>query len=346
MTPTLMESQLNLVEDRTDTLAELLRHVEKPPPGVPLSLWTQALAGPLQEFIHRPGKQFRGKLVTLAWQLAGQDGTPPPELSHIVELLHAGSLIIDDIQDDSLQRRGRSALHRLIGLPLALNLGNWLYFWPLNLFDQIDLSEQIRIDLQRQALQTVQRCHEGQAIDLGAQIGALHPSDVYPVVLASSERKTGSLLALSAAFGAIAAEATAEHCNAIMQFGEKIGVALQMQNDLAELTGAAGPLKHPEDLVRGRVTWPWAWASERLTAARFDALQARGESLSMGIGNASSVAAELLSALGTDPSKPVRDWLNIAYAELQLHIPDGPAMQATRGEIDRLQYKYASSQSA
>ena len=76
-------------------------------------LWTGSLSGPLLELLGRPGKAFRSRLVEVAYAL-GREQTPgcgpmPPELPLLVEVLHAGSLIVDDIEDDSAERRPRPA---------------------------------------------------------------------------------------------------------------------------------------------------------------------------------------------------------------------------------------------
>lgn len=323
-----------------DPLAELLRPVSEAPPGVPPRLWERALAGPVAEFLNRPGKRFRGELVSLAWKLAGREDNPPAALPLVLELLHAGSLIVDDIQDGSVQRRGRAALHRQVGLPVALNTGNWLYFWPLTLLSELGLPAAVECRLHRLTEAAVRRCHEGQALDLTARIGDLHPSEVRSVCRLMSEWKTGSLMGLAAALGATAAGGDDTIVEALDQFGIRLGVALQMQNDLCELSGAAGPLKHPEDLVHGRVTWPWAWAAERLPAWTFDALQVRGAKLAAGTGDAAVLAADLLAALGPDPRRPVREGLSAAYADLASAIGPHPVLAAVKAEVDRLERKY------
>ncbi len=308
---------------------------------MPQALWESALVGPVREFLSRPGKRFRARLVELSWWLAGRTDDPPAALPLVVELLHAGSLIVDDIEDDSVQRRGQASLHRQIGLPLALNTGNWLYFWPLSLIADLGLSPAVERDLYRRSVDTLRRCHEGQALDLAARVGQLHPAEIRGVAHTISAWKTGSLMALSAALGAVAAGASIATVDALVAFGERLGVGLQMQNDLSELTGAAGPLKHPEDLLHGRVTWPWVWAAERLPTAQFDSLQVRGAKLAAGIGNAAAVARDLLAALGDDPARPVREWLAAALADLSAAFPAGPSLAALRAEVTRLERRYS-----
>jgi geranylgeranyl pyrophosphate synthase len=326
---------------QAEALAALLRAVHPAPPGVPQGLWEDALVRPVREFLARPGKRFRARLVELSWRASGRADDPPAALPLLVELLHAGSLIVDDIEDDSVQRRGQAALHRQIGLALALNTGNWLYFWPLSLIRTLGLAPAVELHLHRRVADAVRRSHEGQALDLAARVGDLHPSDIPPVALAVSEQKTGSLMGLAAAAGALAAGADEGAVEAFARFGRRVGVGLQMQNDLSELSGAAGPLKHPEDLVHGRVTWPWAWAAGRLPAARFDALQARGAQLARGAGNAAALAADLLAALGPDPAGPVQRWLAAALADLRQAAPHEAAVSEFEAELRRLETRYA-----
>ncbi len=324
-----------------DTLSALVRSILPAPDGVPQPLWESALAGPVREFLSRPGKRFRGRLVELSWKLAGRTDPPPAALPFVVELIHAGSLIVDDIQDGSRQRRGRAALHHLVGLPVALNAGNWLYFWPQSLIRTVGLPAAAELELHRRTAETLRRCHEGQALDLAGRVGELHPSDIPGVARTISEWKTGSLMSLAAALGAVAGGAGDETVSALTAFGERLGVGLQMQNDLSELTGAAGPLKHPEDLVHGRVTWPWVWAAEHLPPARFDALQMRGAKLAAGTGDAAALARDLLAALGDDPGRPVREWLAAAFADLAAAVPSGQALDELRAEVLRLEARYA-----
>jgi geranylgeranyl pyrophosphate synthase len=280
--------------------------------------------------------------VEFAWSVAGgADGEVPACLPLIVELLHAGSLIIDDIEDGSVQRRGRAALHRVVGMPIALNIGNWLYFWASSLLSTTGVAANVELALHRLTVDAIRRCHEGQALDLGTRIGDLHPAEIGPVVRVISERKTGSLMGLAAALGAVAAGASESRSRALSVFGERVGVGLQMQNDLSELMGAAGPIKQPEDLVHGRVTWPWAWAAERMPAWSFDALQVRGANLSEGSGDAAAVTRDLRAALGPDPAAPVHRWLAEAFEELKREVGAHPALAKMKAELVRLETRYA-----
>ncbi|APJ04061.1 polyprenyl synthetase family protein [Silvanigrella aquatica] len=74
-----------------------------------------------------------------------------------VEILHCASLVIDDIEDGSTERRGKNSLHLEFGIPQALNAGNWMYFLAL---------KQLPENLKNEAVDTLFDCHIGQALDL------------------------------------------------------------------------------------------------------------------------------------------------------------------------------------
>src|SRR6185295_5940236 len=105
----------------------------KPQKGDPAAeLVRGSLLAPVASFLARPGKRFRARLVEIGFDLAGDRRTQPSRklelASQIIEAIHAGALIVDDIQDESRVRRNAPTLHVQYGLPRALNAGNWLYF--------------------------------------------------------------------------------------------------------------------------------------------------------------------------------------------------------------------------
>jgi geranylgeranyl pyrophosphate synthase len=241
---------------------------------VPRAIWNDALLEPLRDFLQRPSKRFRAQLVELGYRLGGgRDGGHPIELPLIIECLHAGSLIIDDIEDDSTERRGAPALHYQYGLARALNAGNWLYFWPQVLLSQLPLGERARLNAHERLALCLMHCHEGQALDLSVRVDELNQSDVPTVVRAITRLKTGGLLGLATAFGAIAAGAALERVEAIAALGRELGVGLQMLDDLSGVLNATRRHKALEDLAHGRATWIWSWLAQELDATAYEALR-------------------------------------------------------------------------
>lgn len=319
-----------------DELLATLRE-ELDDPQVPMEVWEQALTRPLKEFLARPGKRLRGRLTGLAWQLAGRTDRPPVALVAIVELLHAGSLIVDDIEDGSDNRRGRAAMHRLHGLPLALNVGNWLYCWPQTLLGRLELPPEQELHLHRQLADTLRRSHEGQALDLRLKIGEVSQSEVHDLVQAMSDRKTGSLFRLAAELGAVVGGADRKRVDAVANFGLRFGIALQMLNDVQGLRPARLPLQRYEDLVLGRLTWVWAWLAERLPPREFRLLQAEAVRLQDEPETADELAAAMLDTLGTTPREQIRSWLQESFGEFEQTVGPSPAVEGIRRDLTRLE---------
>ena len=232
-------------------------------------LLNPVLFAPIRDLTARPSKKIRGQLVEITYQLV----TPIRLRSraalancwvcgHIVELIHAGSLVVDDIQDGSFVRRGRPALHRQYGLPVALNAGNWLYFWPLQLLGGLNLPADKELALYRAYQRTLLRAHFGQALDVGVRMDALDRECIRAACYASMELKTGALIALASVMGAVLGSACDKAITALEQFGHAFGVALQMFDDLGNLSSRRDPGKRFEDLLLRRPSWVWACAAE------------------------------------------------------------------------------------
>lgn len=226
-------------------------------PAVPDAVWLEALVGPAAVFLARPGKDVRARLVRAGWRAAGGDPADEPRgVARVIELLHAGSLIVDDVEDDARDRRGGPALHRLVGVPVAINTGSWLYFWALAELARLEIPGALA-----SAVATLARCHQGQALDLATRVDQLAARDVPGVVAATTRLKTAALCRLAVELGARAANASPELRASLGGLGERAGIALQMLDDLSSITSR--PDKAREDLAAARPTWPWAWLAEQ-----------------------------------------------------------------------------------
>ena len=337
-------------EIHTPFLAQLLREALDPVPAmdeapwaefqVPVELWNRALTGPLLDFAGRPGKEMRARLVELSWVLGGgRPGEAPPTLAYLVEMLHAGSLIVDDIEDDAEMRRGEPALHRRYGMPTALNAGNWLYFWPLYLVGRLDLSGAAKLELFQRIAATLLRCHQGQALDLTCRSYELSATELPVVVKAITALKTGALMELSAAIGAIAAGANAERVAAVARFGREVGIGLQMLDDLGGLTADHRADKGLEDLRGGRATWPWAWLAERGEPVTLALAHTEAKAVSKG-DDPTRLIAMLRHQVAVPGRAAVNAHLDGAIRSLRAHVGPSKALGALVAELARLRRSY------
>lgn len=238
-------------------------------------LLASALMNPLRDFVSRPKKGIRGEMVRIGFEIVPTHTTladREPFCAHLaeaLELLHAGSLVVDDIQDGSTIRRGSSSLHELYGMPVALNAGNWLYFWPLRKIEELDLPSEVRVRLYQECHSTMLRAHFGQAIDVGAPVTSLEQSRIPLVCLATLQLKTGALMSLALKLGAILAGGTTSELRAIDRFGHQFGVSLQMFDDIGNLASSKNPEKRFEDLKNARPGFVWSVAAQEMTAEEF-----------------------------------------------------------------------------
>jgi geranylgeranyl pyrophosphate synthase len=236
--------------------------------GVVDDIMKVALLNPVRDVTSNRGKRIRGKLVALSYRLLAGGSTSSlvetvqwKTCAEVVELIHAGSLVVDDIEDGSITRRGKPALHIRYGLPTALNAGNWLYFWPFQLIKGLELPNRTALSVYECYHRTLLRAHFGQAMDLGSRIDRLPQIRVPDVCLATMELKTGALMGFAMVLGATIGGATETATSLVDEFGRDLGIALQMFDDLGNVLGIREPAKKYEDLVLYRPSWAWGCAA-------------------------------------------------------------------------------------
>jgi geranylgeranyl pyrophosphate synthase len=308
-------------------------------------IWNQVLQQPLENFLRHPGKTLRAELLETSFNVANYPATEkraaPLEALLIVEALHAGSLIVDDIEDDSTVRRGMPTLHCAYGLPRALNAGNWLYFWPFALLERLQLSETLHLKAYRLVTSVLSECHYGQALDVSLRIEQL-PSIVVPnIAQACSELKTGSLFGLAAGLGALLGGADEKTFLAIQRYGRTLGVALQMLDDLSSLLDEKKQHKVAEDLRLGRVTWPWAWIAPNIDSTLWSSLLEDAVCVRQGA-RAETLTCRLVEILKDRGQTHIHQRFEAAWAELEKTLGDLPHQKPLRTYQDRVYDSYLS----
>ena len=306
--------------------------------------WESALLAPVSEILSRPGKAIRANLVEAGYALVRPGERPPLAALALVEILHSASLIIDDIEDDSSVRRGGRAIHRIFGVPVALNSANWMYFLAVAQIDKLNLRPETALALYRRINRTLLDCHRGQALDLGMRIGAVARTEIPSLVAETTLLKTGALTALAMAVGALAAGATDAQVGCAERFGHDLGLALQQLDDIGNLASKRAGRKRHEDLHHGRLTWPWAWAAETLDALSFARLEAAAiavrEARQGGRPNTTALAARLMEIAGPLRRNFVANRLRRSLAELGALFGEGSATAHLAAQVRVLEESY------
>lgn len=185
-----------------------------------------------------PGKRVRSKLCLACCEAAGGDPEQALPVAAAIELLHNFTLIHDDIQDGSVERRGRRTVWSIWGTAQAINAGDAMFAVAHLALDRLRLrgvvDHQI-LALARELHRTTLKIVEGQVLDLGFE----RRDDVEPTeYLTMIEGKTAAIMGYAAWSGAWLAGASAEQAAAFRGFGLALGLGFQIQDDLLGIWGA------------------------------------------------------------------------------------------------------------
>jgi geranylgeranyl pyrophosphate synthase len=161
-------------------------------------------------------------------------------------------------------------LHRIYGLSVALNAGNWLYFQPFEWIEKLGLPIEKELNLYRLSHEAMLKAHVGQALDLGTKLNEIDRGNAKTVCMTALRLKTGSLMSLALKMGACIAGASKERIEELNEFGTEFGVALQMFDDIGNFTLPLGDSKRLEDFRLKRPTWLWACAAENSSDSAYE----------------------------------------------------------------------------
>jgi len=200
---------------------------------------TEAVAKPFWDLLDRGGKRWRPFLMMVVYEaISGRDAREVLDFAVIPEVIHNGTLIVDDVEDDSELRRGKPCLHRIYGVDVAVNAGNTMYYLPLMVVLRSDrLDERTRLRIYELYIQEMVRLSFGQAMDIAWHKGIRGAEVTEEQYLQMCAYKTGTLARFAAELGAILAGAEDWKVESIGRFAEAIGVAFQIQDDLLNISG-------------------------------------------------------------------------------------------------------------
>ena len=176
------------------------------------------------------GKMLRPTLVLLAGQACGANvGATHEIIASVVEMAHMATLVHDDVLDDAELRRRGATINHLRGNEAAVLLGDYLISHAYHLCSSLD--DQFAA---RAIAATMARVCEGELLQLSNRGNTELEEAVYTDIV---NRKTAALIAVSTQLGAHYAGASREVGDALYRYGEAIGIAFQIQDDILDLIG-------------------------------------------------------------------------------------------------------------
>jgi octaprenyl-diphosphate synthase len=257
------------------------------------------------------GKRARPALVLLTARHLGRIDESAVTLGAAAEMLHAATLVHDDILDDAPLRRHQKTLHFRFGNEMSLLMGDYVFAASFRLLVQ---------DLPREVVRVVstsaQEVCRGQILETHHRYDARLDEETY---LRIASDKTASLLATCCEASAVLAGARKDVRAAFRRFGHLLGVAFQIIDDTLDYTGSSSRLGKPvfSDLKEGRITLPFIHCLERATPAERRVLQAAVERARKGTLDPAPVRV-LLARHGSVEYARMKAWERVGEAQSAL----------------------------
>ena len=218
----------------------------------------KAISEPVWEFLDRGGKRWRPALFLLICEALGKKSDNFVDFAIIPEVIHNGTLMIDDIEDTSEFRRGKPCTYKIYGLDIAINAGNAMYYLPL--LPLIENREKIPSEKLRKVyeiyVEEMVSISLGQAMDIAWHRGLANADRIDEKdYLQMCAYKTGTLARMAAKIAAVLADASNKLVEKLGRFAESIGIAFQMQDDILDLKSEEFADKkggHGKDITEGK----------------------------------------------------------------------------------------------
>ena len=207
----------------------------------------------LNYIFRRKGKQMRPLLVFLSARLNGEISEATYVAATFIELLHTASLVHDDVVDDARERRGALSINALWNSKIAVLVGD--YMLSIGLLISI---EKNRFDMLEIVAEAVKSMSEGELFQLQkARKLNIREEDYFRII----SSKTAALIAACTACGARSVTDDPEIIHMMKDFGENIGIAFQIRDDILDYEGNGLTGKSPgNDIKERKITLPLIYA--------------------------------------------------------------------------------------
>ena len=271
-----MTARANSSLSPADTLRQIQTPVQEGLREVIDEMWRiVATDNPLVSDVNAHLLLAKGKMVrpTLLLLSSNVDGSPEPRattLAAVAELIHLATLVHDDAVDHSVMRRGRPTINALFSHQVSVIMGDFLYSRALSDLVRLGDMEPLAVFTNASNALTL-----GEMRQLAALDALAFTEDDYDTLI---ESKTASLFAAACEVGSLCG--AQRYRRALTRFGQRLGMAFQVADDLLDYTEAQETTGKPTglDLREHKVTLPLIYALRKMAPSsrrRVDALFAR-----------------------------------------------------------------------
>jgi len=198
---------------------------------------TKSLSEPVWDLLDRGGKRWRPALFLLIVEALGKNPDEWKDIAAITEVVHNGTLMIDDVEDTGELRRGKPCTHNLFGEDIAINAGNFMYYVPVKALMKRDLDKKTMKRAYDVYLQEMINIAVGQGMDIWWHKGK-NTNVTEEQYLQMVAYKTGTLARMAARLAVIVSGGTPEQEEKIGALAEALGVGFQIQDDILDIVSS------------------------------------------------------------------------------------------------------------
>lgn len=244
--------------------------------------YTEMISKPVWDLILRRGKRWRPIFGIWMQETLGKSSADYELGICLSELIHTGSLIIDDIQDQSELRRGQPTLHLKYGTDVAINAGNTLYFLPfVELLHHKHMTDGQKLRIYQIMMDTHLKAHFGQTLDIYwsrnmsiENLTKWFRDDIESKILQMYDYKTAAGPKGIAEVAAVLAESDEKVKTAAVEFARSFAVGFQMIDDILNFSSSERWSKVcGEDISNGKLTYVIVKAIKMLEGKRSERLK-------------------------------------------------------------------------
>nr|WP_319400626.1 polyprenyl synthetase family protein [uncultured Carboxylicivirga sp.] len=209
--------------------------------------------------LRRKGKQMRPMLVFLSAKLNGDVSESTYVAATLIELLHTATLIHDDVVDETYQRRGIFSINALWKSKIAVLVGD--FFLSKGLSTALNTNQ---IGVLKVVSEAVKEMSEGELLQIEKSRKLDITEEVYYEII---RKKTATLIAACTSAGALSVNSSEEKLKAMKEFGENLGIAFQIKDDLFdyESTNLIGK-PTGNDIKEKKLTLPLIYSLQKTDA--------------------------------------------------------------------------------
>jgi len=196
------------------------------------------------------GKRLRPLIMLLITHACGYKGKHHHHIAAVIELIHAATLLHDDVIDNSIQRRGKPTANKQWGNQAAILAGDYIYSRAFQIMVKVGNIEVLEI-----LANSANKIAEGEILQLIEQRNSNTTQEQYLEII---YYKTAKLFEAATTIGAVLGDSDVEICDNAALYGKHFGIAYQIVDDVLDYTAKTDDLgkNQGNDLIEGRVTLP------------------------------------------------------------------------------------------